>query len=319
MDQTEKKETEVKEEEKQVEAPPSDGEIFDKAFQEAITEPAAKPLEGNHPEKDAAPSEEKITDQPQKDVPATDNVQKEEEHAEPVATPPATQTNWELVAKEMDQKMKSWEGRITAANKRAEEAEKKLKETEASTQAKDTPKADLPDGDAAKILAEFGSEYPTLVEPIKAIAKQIAKEIVETRVKALEPILDGAVRSVKSMETQVSGSVEDQHFSKIRAKHADYETIFKSGALAAWIETQPAFLKPTYQRIVEAGSTEEVIGMFDTFKGANATTPKTPTSPKKKAESLMAVPAAPGVTPAAKGGVDLNDFGAAFKEALSRA
>lgn len=306
MAEEEKKEEQKKEEQTPKPEEMSDQQIFDQAFAEAVVEPLEKkpeePIPGpkEEPAKPAEPSPEPKDTQPKP--------------AEPIPAK-SPEEDWKALYDKEVQKTKSWEGRISAANKAREEAEKKLKEKEAPTPAKE---AILPDGDADKILAEFGEEYPTLVEPIKALASKIAGQIIADKLSKFEP----AIAKVETLQKTIAESDNDKHFSAIREKHADYETIFNSGKLVDWVSKQPEILQPRYHEIIEHGNAKEVIGLFDAYKrGSNPTEPKPEPSaqpkPSEKARKLMAVPATPSIPPKDRQ-VDMNDFDTAFREALAR-
>jgi hypothetical protein len=87
------------------------------------------------------------------------------------------------------------------------------------------------------------------------------------------------------------------------------------------LDTQPKHLRPVYDRIVKSGSTEEVIGMFDSFRKDNPVTPS-PTPNRiepqtKKIDSLLAVPGSTGGPSQGKKKPDENDFESAWSEAIS--
>lgn len=293
----EKKETEVVDEK-------SEQEQFDSAFEEAIVEPKEE-------------GEEKDTDADKKEV-VPEKKETEVEKKEP------EKVDWEARARAAEadrdkevQKTKSWEGRITAANKRAEEAERKIQERD-STQAKvKTEKEDLPGGEEdEQVLTDFVSEFPSLEKPIKAIAKRIAEKIVSDRMKEIEPRFN----KVESIEKQMKDTEDASHFDKIERAHSDWREVRDSGKLKLWIDAQPGYVKRALDKVVTEGSTEEVIEMFNQYKESipsePSTTPRKDKTSNKKAQDLLAVDSSPSGSPKGKTKADKDDFDAAWEESL---
>jgi len=219
--------------------------------------------------------------------------------------------------KKLTHKMSSWEGRITAANKRADEAEQKLQD---STQDKDAgKKADLPEGEDDEVIKDFIEEFPSLEKPIKAIAKKLAEKVIDKKLKELQPKFE----KIDQVEESVQSAAETDHFKVIKDAHSDYQEIVKSGKLAAWIELQPSFLKKSLEAVASEGTAEEVVEMFDSYKrstGVKSPSAKEKDKPsKKKADDLLAVDSTPTVIPK-KGakGIDKDDFDSAWDLAISK-
>jgi hypothetical protein len=181
---------------------------------------------------------------------------------------------------EKDQKMRSWNGRIKAANKRAEEAEAKARKKDSSN-SDDAAPAENED----KELDEFFEEYPDLKRPIEKAAEKIANKIVDKRMAKVETTVETVVQSKQEDDNE-------KHIKEIEYAHKDWKTIYNSGALLKWIETQPKFLQSRYHDIVDKGNSEEVIAMFDQYKKAtgkskNETTKQTSQSDKEKRQKEM--------------------------------
>lgn len=216
----------------------------------------------------------------------------------------------------LEQRMRSWEGRIRAANKRADEAEEKLKQ---ATEKQD--KADsLPDDEEEdSALSEFIDEFPTLEKPIKALIKKVAGSMVKAELEKVE----SRVKQVE--DTQVESSAKS-HIERITEAHPDWKDIFDSGKLTTWIEAQPKILQRTLNDIVENGSTEDIIEMFDQYKGSNnapadQNTPSSTSTGRSKSEraaAMQAVPAKTGGPPKPKKTPSKDDFDAAWNEAISK-
>lgn len=126
----------------------------------------------------------------------------------------------------------------------------------------------------SKNYDEFASEYPSLVEPIKAIAFEVSRvdevfnyitqlwetiDDLQKRVYALSP----AVEKLKETEEQ---RVIRQALKAIKDAHPDFESIINGANLANWIESKPSYKKAIYKQVYEAGTAEDIIDMLNDFK-----------------------------------------------------
>lgn len=297
----------------------TDEDEFDTAFEEAISEDEPQKKDSATEDDDGEPKAESDTDTPTEDDDGdgSDSDGDSEGSQEEV--------DWVSKFKEIEEenlklthKMKSWEGRITAANKRAEEAEQKLQTaTQKSTQDKDS----LPVGDDEdeQVLKDFVDEFPSLEKPIKTIAMRLAKKVVDSKLKELEPQL----QRIQGLEQAVTETAEEKHWNMIATAHADWKEIRDSGKLSQWIEAQPSFMRKSLEQVAAEGSAEEVVEMFDMYKESIGESKSTSTqrgseSPpkKKKVQDMSAVDGSSGGPPKRKGKVDKDDFDGAWNEAL---
>lgn len=121
---------------------------------------------------------------------------------------------------------------------------------------------------------EFASEYPSLVEPIKAIAFEVSRvdevfnyitqlwetiDDLQKRVYALSP----AVEKLKETEEQ---RVIRQALKAIKDAHPDFESIINGANLANWIESKPSYKKAIYKQVYDSGTAEDIIDMLNDFK-----------------------------------------------------
>ena len=213
-----------------------------------------------------------------------------------------------------EQKMRSWDGRIKAAEKRAAEAEQKLKDAEAK--GKDNSSEVSPNIDDAE-LSVFFKEYPDLEGPMKKVAEKLATKIfndkIGDKIETLE-VNQGAAQETAQAEA------DKIHMASINTAHPDWEKIYDSGALETWIKRQPEYLQPRLHEILKKGSASEVIGMFDSYKRAagkgKETTTNSASSEEKKAKAA-AIEAVPASTAGAKKGavkITKDDFDGACDE-----
>lgn len=171
------------------------------------------------------------------------------------------------------------------------------------------------------LLTTFDEEFP---EVSRAVALRTEKA-VQTAVGALMRQLRSELAPMVTYYVQTAG---DSHMGTIRGAHTDFDTL--TPKVLEWIGKQPAGLRNAYTAITKDGSAEDVIALFNTYKKANGftsqpqepsteasvTTVKKPAAEvQKAAASLAVIPGQRAVVP--KGGVDKNDFHAAWGEATA--
>lgn len=216
---------------------------------------------------------------------------------------------------------------IAEANRRSKPAEP------APTPAKQeyvpvTAEAFLNDADKAG-LAKFKNEWPDEFPALQALIKAEAQAIVANSNHQLVTQLDSVLAPLQESTQKAEVNT---HMGAIRAAHPDLDSILDK--VPAWIQSQPAILRPQFQSIYQNGSAGEVVEMLNMYKasanpGAAPATPapaaaqQTPAQPAKpKAAVAPAAVAATAAVPASQRtnqskGTDPNDFDAAFNEAAA--
>lgn len=164
--------------------------------------------------------------------------------------------------------------RAKAAEARAAEVESKLAEyqqaaeqrkaegeapTEADTNAA-VAQAAIDQGVDPEIFGDFSEE---------ALAAGIQK-LVDLRVQAkVEQLVSEKLAPLQQKAAQESASA---HLQAIYEAHPDADSIVESKELADWMGSQPSFVQQAMQQVLQEGSTQEVIELFDQFKKATGTT-----------------------------------------------
>ena len=181
----------------------------------------------------------------------------------------------------------------------AEAAQQQLAELQAQAQARAdagtaptktdnmvaTAEAAIEAGADVGIFGDFSEE---------ALAKGIAtlvEQQVQARVSAaLEPLA-----------TKQAKDAAAAHYDAIYSKHPDADSIAQSTEFAAWVNAQPSAVRNAYWGLFDphtGGTAEEIVEVFDAFKGANTPNPNTPAAANPKAAASAAVAAARATPPA---------------------
>jgi len=330
----EKKKKMQREEEEPLEETKEDE--FDKAFDEAMndkdTQTTADESDDSEEDRDDGSEEDEdkqTTSQLEKDESdqqdddifngTPDNQQDSETDSDDEEEELSTEqkvANLEAELAKEKQRTSSWEGRISAANRRAEEAEAKLKEAQKDKSTAKDGSEDSPAGsEDDSVLSEFIEEFPSLEKPIKVLATKIARDIVKRELGDIKPQINRVQETVQSREAQ-------EHLVKIAQAHPDWQNIYKTGALEKWINNQPKFMQPGLMNVVKEGSAEEVIEMFDAYKRTTGHKKQTTNDGSKtsrdKARKLEAVTHSSPGPPADRKQTAKDDFDGAWDEAVSK-
>ena len=181
----------------------------------------------------------------------------------------------------------------------AEAAQQQLAELQAQAQARAdagtaptttdnmlaTAEAAIESGADVGIFGDFSEE---------ALAKGIAtlvEQQVQARVSAaLEPLA-----------TKQAKDAAAAHYDAIYSKHPDADSIAQSTEFAAWVNAQPSAVRNAYWGLFDphtGGTAQEIVEVFDAFKGTGTPNPNTPAAADQKAAASAAVAAAKATPPA---------------------
>ena len=158
------------------------------------------------------------------------------------------------------QKTSSWNGRITAANKKVKDLETELSTVKTVTAAT-KPNTDNNESDN-EVLDRFRNDFPELSDVVDIMQKRIDGIQAPAKVEA-DPVsnVDDDNASGDTAPTVIA-----EHMSAIRKVHPDLSEMVNTGILLTWINKQPDFIRPTLETIYSNGKTDEVINMVTEFK-----------------------------------------------------
>jgi hypothetical protein len=218
------------------------------------------------------------------------------------------------------QKTSSWDGRIRAANQRAEDAEKKATDFETRLKALEagtvSGEGANDSGDKNETIAKFFEDFPEFEAPIKALIAQGAG----SKGLTLDEVKEAIKPEIEEVKTTVKEQTDQEKFMMgLTASHADVQTYIDNGAILRWIDQQPAYIAKELSRVYNGGTVTEAVTLVDEFKRTSSeykpTKPEhTNTQKNDKLKSMMAVDSDSAGPPA--GQPDKADFDAAADEAF---
>lgn len=155
---------------------------------------------------------------------------------------------------DLEQKTKSWDGRLRASSQREKELEAKLAEALAAKSTEQVPGDDDLENDPE--IKKALEEFPDVVKPIlKALKKQSSK--TATSGDAVKPVAD-----------KVDKLLLDQHIKAITDVHADALDVVQTDEFKDWVESLPAYIQPGVKQTLVKGTSDEVITMLNDYKKA---------------------------------------------------
>ena len=287
-------------------------EEFAKAFAEATTE---EPAEGQSTDQPSEGKEEEGTEkipQSEEETQAEESAPGNQESETDASANQEDETDYKALYEKEKQRTSSWEGRIKAANKKAEEAEQRAKylESLAKAEEKKTPTSEAVEDEDLK---NFFEEFPELEKPFNKLlavkGEAIARKIVQEEIQKISP-------QINALQASRTEEIERQHWRAIETAHPDWKSYVDNGELQTWIDAQPSIIRDRLSEVTKAGSTGEVIELLDTFKKSKTPPSNKSTVNSKKAAAADAVPASSGGPP--KSPPPKDDYDAAWEEAVRK-
>jgi hypothetical protein len=199
---------------------------------------------------------------------------------------------------------------------------------------KDEPAVDMPailseiaELDSFKnVKEEYGDDLTNLFNDIATKLITITNQATSGLSKEMTGKFGELSEVVNPLHSSHVKSEGNKHVNALVEAHSDAQEIVESGDLRKWIEEQPAYKKKMYTEVYEDGATADVIDLFSTYKKENGLTeaeePEEEKSEEEKPEDATKQEKLEDMedidikkTPVStrSGGVDQNDFGAAFQ------
>lgn len=230
--------------------------------------------------------------------------------------------DYEALYKKEAQRNKSWEGRISKAERVARELaeeNERLKTNKSTDAGTDNAEADAAGDQNAltpedtEALETLANDYPLIAKALNAATKKVARTDDGKVVERIAKIEQQFVEQTKANQ--------ESHFQALEAAYPKYQEEFlETGELDAWIESLPYKDAVRYQEIKERGKTNAVIAMFDDFSESTGKKPKAeipetnnqPITKDKRLESMTAVRRHSGKPAVGGGKPSSDDFDGAF-------
>lgn len=173
------------------------------------------------------------------------------------------------------------------AKERADAGQAATKTDEMAAQAK----AAIDAGADASLFGDFSEEG--LAKGIQTLVDQKVAAQVEARV----------AEALKPLQAKQQQDAAAAHYEAIYSKHSDADSIAQSTEFKAWVESHPSAVRNAYWGLFDpktGGTAEQIVEVFDAFKGATTpkTTPTTAADPKAAASAAVAAAKAETQAPA---------------------
>jgi len=231
-------------------------------------------------------------------------------------------TDWKLKFEESEaelkkerQKTSSWDGRIRAANKKAEQLAEENEQLRLQLNNQPDPDAESD----KETLERFKSDFPELADVVNVLLKRV-DGAAPVRSQAKDKTVDDSDGQASDDATSGESTETNDHMTEVTSKHPDLSEMVSSGVLLTWIQKQKPFMRPHLENIYYNGSSKQVIDMISEFKKSTGWKSQLDKGNNSKAKadklaSMKDVQSESGGAPT--DGPDKNDFDGAFKEAIA--
>lgn len=124
--------------------------------------------------------------------------------------------------------------------------------------------AAISEGVDPSIFGDFSEQG--LANGSRILAQQMAKQQAIAIREELKAELQKELAPFKQVQVKTAA---DAHMGAIYEKHADADELVESGEFKTWIASLPSFSRAGVEKALQAGTTEQVIEVFDSFKAVS--------------------------------------------------
>lgn len=134
----------------------------------------------------------------------------------------------------------------------------------AREQFEESIKAYEPTVEEKAALDKFQKDFPDEFAAMQARFKSVDRDINARVHAAVTAVLNHMNATVTPLTEGFNASSVEKHFAALHSAHSDYDEVIAK--VPAWIETQPAYIRPALQKIYDSGTTSDVIALVSDFK-----------------------------------------------------
>lgn len=106
-------------------------------------------------------------------------------------------------------------------------------------------------------LRQFYTEWPDVAKAAEIMARGMVTNAMRSMYADIAANLAPHIQTINALADQAQ-------LGELQAKVPDYGQVVDQ--LSGWVDKQPDYLKPAYQRVIEQGTSAEVIDLIDRFK-----------------------------------------------------
>ncbi len=182
------------------------------------------------------------------------------------------EVDWKARFEQLEQKTKSWEGRLSAVARENEQLKQELADAktgkpgggesgdDAGQQAGDSEAMDA----ANAALSEFFEEYPDLKAPLQQLVSQAVSQAEQRVEEKFKPMFSQVEAEAQRTEQERA----EAHEKAVLEAHPDVYEVSSSPDLEAWIGELPPYRQNIAKAVMEDGDTQDVIELLNDYKTA---------------------------------------------------
>lgn len=164
-----------------------------------------------------------------------------------------------------EERVKNAQSRMTKATQESAELRRQVSELRGEMESLRAKIATAPEDD--EDLRTLKDEYPDIASPI---------------LRKLEAVQEQVNKGQRQLEEDRQADTLKRHFDTIRGAHSDFDEIVTSDEFDGWLASQT----PSWRKIGESGTAEEVVELLARYKTAIGNAPQQPESTLEKARKL---------------------------------
>ncbi|MBP7235505.1 MAG: hypothetical protein KA991_02160 [Bifidobacterium sp.] len=134
---------------------------------------------------------------------------------------------------------------------------------------KDAPKTEQADTEAGPVadeLQDLKDQLADLPEVIEFVERYTGSQLKQ--VEMLKAQIEALTAQIEPIRKTEQNRVVEDHFRAITTAHADADMIVESPEFVEWKGKQPSFTQEAYDAVLERGTAQQVIELFDAFKAS---------------------------------------------------
>lgn len=186
------------------------------------------------------------------------------------------EVDWKARFEQLEQKTKSWEGRLSAVARENDELKRQLAEARPGKSGGDDSGDDASESsgngdsdsealDAANAaLSEFFEEYPDLKAPLQTLVSQAVSQAEQRVEEKFKPVLSKVEEEAQRTEQERA----EAHEKAVLEAHPDVYELSSSPDMEAWLAELPPYRQNIAKAVMQEGDTQDVIELLNDYKAA---------------------------------------------------
>lgn len=134
------------------------------------------------------------------------------------------------------------------------------------------------------ILEEYEGDYPEIADEMKENLKPFIQKMIDDGVAAATKQFDEKVAPIQQNNEEAA---KQKRYDDIVSEHPDAVEVYKSQELRDWIDSQPSFVKATYDAVLQSSTAGQMNELLSAYKSATSQVKDDSSSIQDKAKDII--------------------------------